>query len=220
MKMISRNVLCIIYLCAALFCSNCATKPASAHKHNFSLKNTLSIFLLNNENKPLFCIPLQYLFNDHIGSFAFSHGSIIIGDYEMPLQLDDIIISVYLNENADENGSAASGFNAVFMQEKGIIKLSKMNEPLSVKQTEDTENYNHYYIFIEKYLDGNDLAKINREYDKGNGNGRFEIWYDLIIDNEPQNGSGIIDDFELYDGMAIDPLWFPSNLNFFKAKYL
>ena len=138
----------------------------------------------------------------------------------MPLQLDDIIISVYLNENADENGSAASGFNAVFMQEKGIIKLSKMNEPLSVKQTEDTENYNHYYIFIEKYLDGNDLAKINREYDKGNGNGRFEIWYDLIIDNEPQNGSGIIDDFELYDGMAIDPQWFPANLNFFKAKYL
>jgi len=138
----------------------------------------------------------------------------------MPLKIDDIVISVYLNENADENGSSAGGFNAVYIQEKGKILLSKLNEPLSVKQLEDSEKYNHYYLFIEKYLDSNDLEILNREYDKGNGNGRFEMWYDLIIDNEPQNGSGIMDDFELYDGIAIDPQWFPPNLNFFKAKYL
>ena len=30
----------------------------------------------------------------------------------------------------------------------------------------------------------------------------------------------MLDDFELYDGPAIDPAWFPPNLNFFKAKYL
>ena len=220
MKMINRNVFYIIFLCAALFCSNCTSKPSSIHKRDFSLKNTISIFMLNTENKSLFCIPLQYLFNNHIGSFTFSHGSIIIGDYEIPLRLDDITILVYLNENTDENGSSANGFNIVYIQEKGEIILSKMNEPLSGKQTEDTEQYNHYYIFIEKYLDGNDLATINREYVKGNSNGRFEIWYDLITDNEPQNGNGIMDNFELYDGMAIDPQWFPPNLNFFKAQYL
>jgi len=203
-----------------LFCSNCATKPAATYKRDFSLKNTVSVFMLNNENGTFFCIPLQYLFNDHIGSFTFSHGSIIIGDCEIPLKSVDITISVYLNENADENGSADSGFDAVHVQEKGKIILSKMDEPLSVRQTESNEKYNHYYIFIEKFLNGNDIAKINREYDKGNGNGRFEIWYDLIIDDEPQNGNGIMDDFELFDGISIDPQWFPPNLNFFKAKYL
>jgi len=218
--------LCIVGLVIVLFFSNCTSlakqgsNPASTHNRVFSLNNTLSIFMLNNENKSLFCIPIQYLFNDHIGSFSFSHGSIIIGDYEMPLKTDDITISVYLNENADENGSSASGFNAVYMQEKGKIILSKMNEPLPPKQADDTEKYNHYYIFIEKHLDDNDLANIHREYEKGNGDGRYEIWFDLVIDNEPQNGSGIMDDFELYDGIAIDPQLFPPNLNFFKAKYL
>ena len=46
------------------------------------------------------------------------------------------------------------------------------------------------------------------------------VWYDIVIDNEEQNGSGMLDDFELYDGPALDPAWFPPNLNFFKAKYL
>ena len=95
-----------------------------------------------------------------------------------------------------------------------------MNDPLPPKQADGTEQFNHYYIFMEKHLDDTDLANIHGEYAKGNGNGRYEIWYDLVIDNEPQNGSGIMDDFELYDGIAVDPQFFPPNLNFFKANYL
>ena len=47
----------------------------------------------------------------------------------------------------------------------------------------------------------------------------MEVWYDLTIDNEEQNGSGILDDFELYGGTALEPAFFPPNLNFFKVKY-
>jgi hypothetical protein len=49
---------------------------------------------------------------------------------------------------------------------------------------------------------------------------KFAIEYDITFDNEPQDGSGLLDDFELYNGLAIDPVWFPGNLNFFKAKYM
>jgi len=79
---------------------------------------------------------------------------------------------------------------------------------------------NHYYIFIEKYLTYNEMKKIINEYEKGNVNSRFSVWYDITIDNNEQNGSGLLDNFELYDGPALDPVWFPPNLNFFKAKYL
>jgi len=81
------------------------------------------------------------------------------------------------------------------------------------------ENFIHYYIFIEKYLKNNNTEKINIEYNNGNVRSRFEVWYDLIIDNEQQNGNGIMDNFELYNGLAIDPQQFPPNLNFFRVKY-
>ena len=82
------------------------------------------------------------------------------------------------------------------------------------------EKVNHYYIFIEKHLTDNEFKKIINEYEKGNVYSKLSIWYDITIDNEEESGSGMLDDFELYDGPAIDPAWFPSNLNFFKAKYL
>ena len=64
------------------------------------------------------------------------------------------------------------------------------------------------------------MKNIINEYEKGNVYSKLDIWYDITIDNEEQNGNGMLDDFELYDGPAIDTAWFPENLNFFKAKYL
>jgi hypothetical protein len=64
------------------------------------------------------------------------------------------------------------------------------------------------------------MKTITREYEKGNVYSRLEIWYDLTIDNNEQNGSGMLDEFEFYDGLVIDPVWFPPNLNFFKYRYL
>jgi len=165
-------------------------------------------------------MPVQYLGNYHISSFEFINGIIDIGEYEIQLKRNELNISMYLNKNTDENGSSDSEFDLIYFEENGKIILSKMNESLFEEQAKDDENFIHYYIFIEKFLDHNDLEKINNEYHRGNINSRSEIWYDLIIDNEQQNGNGIKSYFELYDGIAIDPQQFPPNLNFFRAKYL
>jgi len=154
-----------------------------------------------------------------IQRFEFNTGHIAIGDYVLILKREEVIISVYLNEDTDEDGSSDDEFNLIYSEENGGITVSKMNEPLALKSESD-ERLNHYYIFIEKYLTDNEMKKITDEYKKGNVHSNLDIWYDMTIDNEIQNGNGMLDDFELYDGPAIDPSWFPPNLNFFKAKYL
>jgi len=212
--------LCIIGLFALISLSNCAkTRQNDFSKYNFSLKDTLSIFLVNNEKGYSFCIPVQYTGDYQISRFDFDNGDILIGNYDILLNRDEINISVYLNEMADEDGSKVEGFNLIYLEENGKISISKMAEPLAVKNKSD-DMVNHYYIFIEKYLTNNDMKNIIDQYKKGNVTSKLSIWYDLTIDNEEQNGSGILDDFELYNGLALDPSRFPSNLNFLKLKYL
>jgi hypothetical protein len=154
-----------------------------------------------------------------ITRFEFDNGNVLIGDYEILLKRDGINISVYLNEAADLDGNSDDEFNLVYLEESGEILISKMGEPLAIKHESD-ENINHYYIFIEKYLTDNEMKNIINEYERGNVYSRLSIWYDMTIDSEEQNGNGMLDDFELYDGSSIDPAWFPPNLNFFKARYL
>ena len=216
MKRINRIYPVFLTLLMIVIITNCS----SAHRNNLSFKNTLSIFMINNNDESFFCIPVQYTGDYHIGRFDFNSGSVLIGNYEIQLERDDINIYIYLKEDADEDGSADSGFNQIYSEEKGNILFSLMDEPLTVTADEDNGKLNHYYIFIEKILNKNDMKKINSEYKKGNINSLLSIEYDLVMNNEKQNGNGMIDDFELYEGIAIDPVWFPPNLNFFKAKYL
>jgi len=205
----------ILALLVAIFLPGCT----SPRHYDFSLKNTLAIFMLNNEKDNYFCIPVQYMGDYQLGNFDFNSGFILIGDYEILLKRDGVNISVFLNETADEDGNSDSGFTLIYLEEKGEITISKMNEPLAPKH-ETADKMNHYYIFIERFLDKDEVKKITSEYEKGNVFSRMCIEYDLVIDNEPQLGSGMMDDFELYDGVSIDPALFPPNLNFFKAKYL
>jgi len=176
----------ILYLLfAAITLSGCtAARGNDFSQYNFSLKKTLSIFLLNNEEDYYFCIPIQYAGDYQISGFEFNNGNILIGDYDILLKRDEVNISVYLNEETDEDGM------------------------------------NHHYIFIEKHITDDEMKNIIKEYEKGNVNSRMSVWYDITIDNEKQNGSGMLDDFELYSGIAFDPALFPANLNFFKARYL
>ena len=207
--------LCIMGLFAAIIFSNCAT----TRQYDFSLKNTLAVFLLNNGKERYFCIPVQYVHDFHLERFELSRGNITIGDYEIILKKDEVNISVYLNEAADEEGNSDGVFKLVYLEENGKISTSKMGEPLAVKHDPD-KKLNHYYIFIERHLNNAEVKKIINEYEKGNVYSRFSIWYDMTINNEEQNGNGILDDFELYNGPAVDPVWFPPNLDFFKAQYL
>ena len=202
----------------AIIPSNCIN--TAKRQYNISLKNTLSIFLLKDDSASFFCIPIQYLGHDHIGYFGYTNGFIVIGDYEIFLERDDINIYVYLNEETDESGSLNSGFDLVYSEKNGKILFSKMSEPLSVKQVEGDGKYIHYYIIIERFLKDDEIKRINSEYEKGNVYSQFEIWYDLVFNNEPQNGSGILDDFELYNGPVYDTASLVPNLNFFRAKYM
>jgi len=207
--------LCIMGLFATIIFSNCA----SARHYDFSLKNTLAIFLLNNGKGHYFCIPVQYVGDYQIENFEFTGGDITIGDYEILLKRDEINIYVYLNEAADIEGNSDGEFNLIYSEENGRISISKMGEPLTIKHGSD-EKMNHYYIFIEKYLNNDEIKKMINEYEKGNVYSKLSIWYDMSINNEEQNGNGMLDDFELYNGPAIDHAWFPPNLDFFKARYL
>jgi len=212
---------CFIALFAALSFSNCATTAIPQKdftQYNFSLKKTLSVYLIDNKKEPYFCIPVQYMGDYQLGRFEFDHGNVVIGDYDISLKRGEVNISVYLNEAADEDGGGIDGFNLIYLENNGRVSVSKMAEPLAAKNNSDYQN--HYYIFIEKHLTNNEMKNIVSEYKKGNVFFEMSIWYDLTIDNEEQNGSGILDSFELYDGSGIDPAWFPANLNLFKAKYL
>jgi len=231
-KMKAKIYLCFLALFTAITLSTCATtRQNNFSRYNLSLKNTLSIFLLNNEKGFYFCIPVQYMGDYQIARFKFNTGNIQIDDYDILLKRNKINIYVYLNETANEDGNAVEDFELIYLEENGKVLTSKMAEPLAVK---NNFNYmNHYYIFIEKYLTNDQMKKIINKYENEKVYSKFSIWYDLTIDNEEQNGSGLLDNFELYNGIAIepqpglqsegspfDPAWFPVNLNFFKAKYL
>jgi len=215
-----KNNVCvyIFILFMSIILSNCAR--TSAGQSDFSLRNTVSIFLLNNDTGSFFCIPIQYLGDFHIGCFEFTNGLIVIGDYEIPLLKDNINIFVYRNQKSDESGSFDSGFDLVFGKKRGNVIASKMSEPLSVLQEKSNGKYIHYYIFIERFLEVHEVKGIKSEYAKGNVYSRFEVWFNLIIDGEAQIGNGVIDDFELYTGDPSDAVYLFPNLNFFRAKYL
>jgi len=96
MKRTSKTCLCVFILFVTIILSNCAR--ATTRHFDFSLHNTVSIFLLENEAGFFFCIPIQYLGDSHIGSFEFTNGLIVIGEYEIPLLRDNVNIFVYLNQ--------------------------------------------------------------------------------------------------------------------------
>jgi hypothetical protein len=213
--------LCIMGLFVTIIFSNCATtRQKDFSQYNFSLKNTLSIFLLNNEEDYYFCIPVQYIGDYQIAGFKFTNGNILIGNYDILLKRDEVNISVYLNETADEDGNTVGEFNLIYLEENGNVLVSKMAEPLAIKNEPDYI-MNQYDIYIEKHLTDNEMKNIINEYKKGNVYSKLSVWYDITIDDQGQNGSGMLDDFELNTGSPVNEyVGLLPHFNFFRAKYL
>jgi hypothetical protein len=177
---------------------------------------------LNNEKDYYFCIPVQYIGEYQIAGFEFDNANILIGDYDILLKRDEINISVYLNETADENGNTVEEFNLIYLEKNGRVLVSKMAEPLAIKNNPDYM-MNQYDIFIEKHLTDNEMKNIIKEYETGNVYSKMSVWYDITIDNEEPNGSGILDDFELHSGPSgpiNEYVWLLPHFEFFRAKYL
>jgi hypothetical protein len=174
---------------------------------------------LNNGEDYYFCIPVQYIGEYQIGRFEFNNGNIQIGDYDILLRRDEINISVYLNEKADEDGNTAGEHNLIYLEKNGKVSVSKMAEPLAAKNEKDYM-MNLYNIFIEKYLTQKDIKNIINEYERGNVFSKMSVWFDVTIDNEEQNGTGMLDDFELQSGEVTEYVWLLPHFEFFRTKYL
>jgi len=225
MRKIIITSLNVLVLAAAVIYSGCASTQAAVQRdsrsnqrsYNFTFNNTVAAYIVNDgKNNQFFCVPIQYAFEYQIQSFDLTESFIMIGDYKIDINRNNANIYIYLDEESDALGSFDSiNFKIIFIEEEGIINLSEMNKPLQAKLSEDIVN--HYYIFIERHLNENEMNTVIKEYKKGNVSSSMEIWYDITIDNEPQFGSGMLDTFEL---SVYDPTYGIPNLKFFKVMYL
>jgi hypothetical protein len=183
----SNALLYVVSLWVMFFSLNCTTQ----NDYHFSLKNTLSIFLLNNDNSYYFAIPIQYIGDYHVENFEFDNGYILLGDYKITLKRDDLSIDVFINESSDEYGN-----------------------------TNGLGNLNQYNIFLKYIFKNNDMDNIINEYKKGNTHSQFYLGYAITIDNERMTGCGYTDDFELSNDPVEDYHWLPPNLALFRSKVL
>jgi hypothetical protein len=144
---------------------------------------------------------------------------VLIGDQKILFNKKDVNVNAYLNENSDEYGNTDGLFTLVYTQEKGKTLLSKMDEPL-IKSHVPTNSMNMYCIIVDKLIKKSEMKKITGEYEKGNTRSSFYLEYTVTIDNEELDKCGILDDFDLRDGIVMETAWFPPNLDFYRAKVL
>jgi hypothetical protein len=91
-----------LFSSVALFAAIVFTNCTAARLYDFSLKDTLSIFFLNDEKSSYFCIPVQYMGEYQINDFKFDSGYIKIGDYEIPLNREELNIYTYFGVSDEE----------------------------------------------------------------------------------------------------------------------
>jgi hypothetical protein len=183
---------------AALFL--CACKPTP--QYNFICRNTMSISILYNGKNHYFSIPVQYVGDYQIESFNFLNGYVLIGDYKIPLERKNIKIDISLNKSVDDYFRPKGDFEPVYLEDKGKITTSKLDEPIIKDETD--ESLNMYNIDIERILTKAEIKKIIKEYEnlkiidykwrEGQTNSKISIEYKITIDEEFE--SGMFDYFE------------------------
>ena len=179
---------CIVVLFMAIIFANCATRQHNEFaQYNLTLRDSLTIFLLNNENNHFFCIFLQYIGDFQISNFEFNYGNILIGEYHIPLNRENVRVLQYFNE----------------VQHEYYFRM------------------NQYSFFIERHLTDSEMRNIINQYKNGKVNSGFYIWFDFSIDNYEQRGSGVMDNFRLYNGpIDINILRLFPHFEIFMEKYL
>jgi len=197
--------LCVIGIFTALIFSNCE----NAKKYDFMCQNTMSIDILNNGKNYYFSIPVQYIGDYQIENFDFKNGYVLIGDYKILLEKENVKINVLLNKQSDENGNTEGAFDTVYLEENGKILISKMDEP--VIKTDNVMN--QYNINIERILNYDEIENIinehknlnntNYNYREGNTNSKINIEYKLTTDIDGEFETGMFDFFQfiaLFEG--------------------
>jgi len=192
-----------LYLFAILTLSLLSTCKQPPH-YDFICQNTMSISILSNGKYHYFSIPVQYVGDYQIESFEFLNGYVLIGDYKILLERENIKINILLNKSANENGKARGDFEAVYLEDKGKIKISKLDEPIIKDETDKT--FNLYNMDIERILTKNEIKNIINEYENlknidykyrtGNTNSKIYIEYKIKTDIDGEFETGMFDYFE------------------------
>ena len=164
----------------------------------------MSISILSNGKYRYFSIPVQYVGDYQIESFEFLNGYVLIGDYKILLERENIKINILLNKSANEDGKARGDFEAVYSEDKGKIKISKLDEPIIKDETDKTLNL--YNMDIERVLSKDEIKNIINEYENlknidykyrtGNTNSKIGIEYKIKTDIDGEFETGMFDYFE------------------------
>jgi len=188
----------LITLLAIFLFSTCNAKP----HYNFICRNTMSISILSNGKNHYFSIPVQYVGDYQIESFEFLTGYVLIGNYKILLERENITINILLSKSSDVDGKAKGDFETVYSEDKGKIKISKLEEPILKDESDKTLNL--YNIDIERVLTKEEINNIINEYENlktidyeyrtGNTNSKINIEYKIKIENEFE--AGMFDYFE------------------------
>jgi len=184
-----------------LFFSDCG----NAEKYEFICQNTMSIYILNNGNDYYFNMPVQYVGDYQIETFDFLNGYVLVGNYKILLERENIKINISLNKSSDEYGNAEGDFETVYSQENGKVLISKMNEPIVKNETDNAMNL--YNINIERMLSNDEirniinenknLENINYKYREGRTNSKMNIEYKITINDEYEAGMFDCFDFKI-----------------------
>jgi hypothetical protein len=140
--------LCIIGLFAATVFSNCAT----VGNYDFSLRNTLAIFLQNDGNDYYFGIPIQYPSDYHVEGFKFDNGYIIIGNYEIILNRDDISIDTFEDEYTEEYDDVQNQYCIIIER---ILSNSEMKKIINEYKKGNT--YCKFYVEFTITIDNEQM---------------------------------------------------------------
>ena len=162
----------------------------------------MSISILSNGKNHYFSIPVQYVGDYQIESFEFLTGYVLIGNYKILLERENITINILLSKSSDVDGKAKGDFETVYSEDKGKIKISKLEEPILKDESDKTLNL--YNIDIERVLTKEEINNIINEYENlktidyeyrtGNTNSKINIEYKIKIENEFE--AGMFDYFE------------------------
>jgi hypothetical protein len=162
----------------------------------------MSISILYSGKNHYFSIPVQYIGDYQIETFNFLNGYVLIGDYKILLEKENVKIDILLNKSADEYFRPKGDFEPVYLEDKGKVIISKLGEPIIKSETDKTMNL--YNINIERILSKDEIKNIINEYDnlenvdykwrEGQTNSKIGIEYKITIDEEFE--SGMYDYFE------------------------
>jgi hypothetical protein len=164
----------------------------------------MSISILSGGKNHYFSIPVQYVGDYQIEYFEFTSGYILIGNYKILLEKENVKIEILLNKTANEDGKARGNFTPVYSQKKGKTKLSRLDDPI-IKEERD-KTFNLYNIDIERILtkeeveniikEKENLKSINYGYRTGSTNSKISIDYKIKTNIDGEFETGMFDYFE------------------------